>query len=62
VQQKLFFELLNEYGIKYALRIGNRINVFPLKNKYVVQRIDIRGIDSMDDFKKKVVFGRKKLF
>jgi peptidoglycan/xylan/chitin deacetylase (PgdA/CDA1 family) len=62
VQQKLFFELLNEYGIKYALRIGNRINIFPLKNKYVVQRIDIRGTDSMDDFKKKVVFGRKKMF
>ena len=62
VKQKLFFELLNKYGIKYALRIGNRINVFPLKNKYVVQRIDIRGTDSMDDFKKKVVFGRKKMF
>jgi peptidoglycan/xylan/chitin deacetylase (PgdA/CDA1 family) len=62
VKQKLFFELLKKYGIKYGLRIGNRINIFPLKNSYLVQRIDIRGTDSMEDFKKKIVFGRKKIF
>ncbi|WP_416843566.1 polysaccharide deacetylase family protein [Flavobacterium sp. LB3P122] len=62
VNQKLFFDVLKKSGIKYALRIGNRINVFPLKNSYEVQRIDIRGTDSMKDFKKKVIFGRKKLF
>ena len=62
VKQKLLFELLNKYGIKYAFRIGNRINIFPLKNRYLVQRIDIRGTDSMEDFKKKVIFGRKKIF
>ena len=61
-KQRLFFELLKKYGIKYGLRIGNRINIFPFKNIYEVQRIDIRGTDSMDDFKKKVVFGRKKMF
>lgn len=60
--QKQFFELLQKYGIKYGLRIGNRINIFPLKNKYEVQRIDIRGLDTMNDFKRKVIFGRKKLF
>jgi peptidoglycan/xylan/chitin deacetylase (PgdA/CDA1 family) len=62
VNQKLFFELLKKNGIKYGLRIGNRINVFPMKNSYEVQRIDIRGTDSMEDFKKKVIFGRKKIF
>ncbi|MFV5697536.1 polysaccharide deacetylase family protein [Flavobacterium sp. ZT3R17] len=62
VNQKLFFDLLKKYGIKYGLRIGNRINIFPLKNIYEVQRIDIRGTDSMKDFKKKVIFGRKKIF
>lgn len=61
-KQKLFFELLSKYGIKYGLRIGNRINIFPLKNNYLMQRIDIRGTDSMEDFKKKVIFGRKKIF
>jgi len=61
VNQKRFFELLQKYGIKYGIRIGNRINIFPLKNKYEVQRIDIRGLDSMKDFKKKMIFGRKKI-
>ncbi len=60
--QKQFFELLNKYGIKYGLRIGNRINIFPFSNKYEIQRIDIRGKDSMQDFVKKVIVGRKKLF
>jgi len=61
-KQKQFFELLQKYGIKYGLRIGNRINIFPLNNRYEVQRIDIRGLDTMKDFKNKVTFGRKKLF
>lgn len=60
-QQRLF-ALLKKYNIKYALRIGNRINVFPLQNNYEMQRIDIRGLDTMNDFKRKVIFGRKKLF
>ncbi len=62
VKQQLLFDLFKKYGIKYALRIGNRINIFPLKNNYEVQRIDIRGTDSLKDFKKKVIFGRKKIF
>ena len=61
-QQKAFFELLEKYGIRYGLRIGNRINVFPFKNDYEIQRIDIRGGDSLKVFKKKVRLGRKKLF
>jgi peptidoglycan/xylan/chitin deacetylase (PgdA/CDA1 family) len=61
-QQKAFFELLQKYGIRYGLRIGNRINVFPFKNNYEIQRIDIRGGDSFEVFKIKVRFGRKKLF
>lgn len=62
VKQDQFFKLLEKYGIKYGLRIGNRINVFPFKNNYLIQRIDIRGRDTMEDFKKKVVLGRKKVF
>lgn len=61
-KQDQFFDLLKRYGIKYALRIGNRINIFPIENNYLIQRIDIRGKDSMADFRKKVVFGRKKFF
>ena len=61
-KQKHFFELLKKYGIKYGLRIGNRINIFPFKNSYELQRIDIRGTDSINDFKRKLTFGRKKIF
>ena len=62
VKQEQFFKLLEKFGIKYGLRIGNRINVFPIKNNYLIQRIDIRGRDTIEDFRKKVVFGRKKFF
>lgn len=61
-KQEQFFELLEKYGIKYGLRIGNRINIFPMKDIYKVQRIDIRGKDSFETFKKKVTLGRKKIF
>lgn len=54
--------MLNKSGIKYALRIGNRINIFPFKSKYQIERIDIRGNENMDDFKKRLQFGRKKIF
>ena len=62
IRQTELFELLNKYGIKYALRIGNRVNSMPLKNRYLIQRIDIRGTDSIADFKKKVIFGRRNIF
>lgn len=61
-KQTELFRLLEKNGIKYAFRIGNRINKFPLKSFYDIQRTDIRGTDSFDDFKTKVRFGRKKLF
>jgi peptidoglycan/xylan/chitin deacetylase (PgdA/CDA1 family) len=61
-EQAELFRLLEKNGIKYAFRIGNRINKFPLKSFYDIQRTDIRGTDSFDDFKTKVRFGRKKLF
>lgn len=61
-KQQRFFELLEKYNIKYGLRIGNRINSFPLDTKYEIQRIDIRGFESMEVFRKKVILGRSKLF
>ena len=61
-QQSELFRVLEKNGIKYAFRIGNRINKFPLKSFYDIERTDIRGTDSFDDFTTKVRFGRKKLF
>ncbi len=53
-----FFKVLERTGIKYALRIGNRINTFPFKNNYEIQRIDIRGYEPLSVFKIKILLGR----
>lgn len=57
-----FFHALNENGIAYGLRIGNRVNIFPFKNNYQIQRIDIKGEDTLQKFKLKLRFGKLKLF
>jgi peptidoglycan/xylan/chitin deacetylase (PgdA/CDA1 family) len=62
LQKSLFFELLKKNNIKMAFRIGNRVNVFPFKNNYEIQRIDIKGEDSLLRFKLKLCFGKLKLF
>ena len=58
----VFFNALEQSGIKMGLRIGNRINRLPLKNKFLVKRIDIRGTDSMWEFSTKIRKGRVKMF
>ena len=57
-----FKKLLEANGIKMGLRIGNRVNRFPFKEKYEIQRIDVKGEDSFLKFKLKLKFGRLKLF
>ncbi len=59
---KTFAELLENLGVKYGLRIGNRINKWPLKTRYEIRRIDIRGDDSFWHFKTKLKKGRVKMF
>jgi len=61
-QKTDFFQLLEKNNIKMAFRIGNRVNKFPFKNKYEIQRIDIKGQDSLLKFKLKLRFGKLKLF
>ena len=53
---------MRDNGIKYGLRIGNRVNNFPFKNNYLVKRIDIKGEDSLFRFKLKLKIGKLKLF
>ena len=57
-----FFQLLEKNNIKMAFRIGNRVNIFPFKNKYEIQRIDIKGQDSLLAFKWKLRLGKLRLF
>lgn len=58
----VFEQIMRENGIKFGLRIGNRINRFPFKNKYRVKRIDIKGEDSLWKFRLKLKIGKLKLF
>lgn len=53
-----FFDLLNKNQIAYGLRIGNRVNSFPFKNNYEIQRLDIKGEMSLVTFKRKLKFGK----
>lgn len=62
VLQADFFTCLKQLDIEYALRIGNRINYFPTKNNYLLNRIDIKGKDSLLTFKLKLILGKLKLF
>lgn len=61
-QFAVFEKIMRENGIKYGLRIGNRVNKFPFKNNYLVKRIDIKGEDSLFRFKLKLKIGKLKLF
>ncbi len=56
------FEMFREAGLEFAFRIGNRINAFPLKDRYEIKRTDIRGTDPFFIFKTKLKKGRAKVF
>lgn len=57
-EQDAFFKILNENKIAYGLRIGNRVNTFPFKNNYEIQRLDIKGEDTLKVFKRKLKKGK----
>ncbi len=57
-EQFSFFNVLNENTIAYGLRIGNRVNKFPFKNNYEVQRIDVKGEYDLAIFKKRLKRGK----
>ena len=57
-QQVAMHQIFKELGIKFAFRIGNRLNVWPFENPYQIQRIDVRGTDSFSVFKQKLKWGK----
>jgi peptidoglycan/xylan/chitin deacetylase (PgdA/CDA1 family) len=61
-RKKKFFELLEKNEIKLAFRIGNRTNKFPIKNQFLIKRIDVKGQDSLLTFKWKLKLGKLRLF
>lgn len=54
----IFTNILSDKGIQCGLRIGNRINNFPFKKLYEIERIDVKGEFSMLKFKQKIRFGK----
>ena len=54
-------QLMSELGIKTAFRIGNRTNFLPLNDCYEIQRVDIRGTETLEEYKKNIYFGKKYL-
>ena len=61
-EKEELFAAFERLGIDFAVRIGNKINHFPTKQKYEICRIDVRGNDSFLKFKLKLIFGKLKLF
>ena len=57
--QQGMFRILEEKGIRLAFRIGNRINPLPFRQKFLIQRLDIRGNHSFFRFRMKLAFGKK---
>lgn len=54
--------LFAEMQLWFAVRIGNRINKLPVKERYEMKRIDIKGTDSFSTFRIKLACGRKNPF
>ncbi|MDC8000060.1 polysaccharide deacetylase family protein [Aequorivita todarodis] len=57
-RNKIFKKLLSNNGIQYGLRIGNRINRFPFKKPFEIERIDVKGEFSLLKFRQKIRFGK----
>ena len=58
----ILIPIITKDNIKMAFRIGNRLNRSPFKNKYEIQRIDIKGEDGLFSFKWKLRLGKLRLF
>ncbi len=53
---------MQSIGIQAAFRIGNQVGRIPTPDKYELKRIDIKGSDTMEEFKIKLVKGKLKPF
>ncbi len=52
-------QTMAKLGVSFAFRIGNRLNTYPFTNPYEIQRIDIRGTDTLEIFARKVKWGKQ---
>jgi peptidoglycan/xylan/chitin deacetylase (PgdA/CDA1 family) len=59
--QEQLFHTLEKNGLRLAFRIGNRINRLPLRDRFLVQRLDIRGDESFRLFRLRLAYGKKSI-
>lgn len=57
-EKKKFIKQLKSDQFVYGTRIGNRLNSFPFKKPFEIQRIDVKGEFSMVTFAWKLKFGK----
>jgi len=57
-ERSQFFQQLQKSHFQYGIRIGNRLNTFPFKDPFEIQRIDIKGEYSLSKFKRKISYGK----
>ncbi|MBS1585386.1 MAG: polysaccharide deacetylase family protein [Bacteroidetes bacterium] len=62
IDKETLLQIVQTTGIKAAFRIGNRINKIPVQDIYGINRIDIWGTHSIEDFKIKLKKGKLKPF
>jgi peptidoglycan/xylan/chitin deacetylase (PgdA/CDA1 family) len=55
-----FFKAVAAAGIKISFRLGNRLNYLTAKRPVMLQRIDITGNETMQQFEKYLTRGKKK--
>jgi len=53
-----FIQHLKDNQFTYGLRIGNRLNRFPFKNPYEIERIDVKGEWELKKFGRKIKYGK----
>ena len=58
-KQEALEGLFRQFNIQLAFRIGNRMNILPLKNKFLIQRIDVTGHENLWKFKLMCTLGKK---
>ncbi len=61
-KRKAMIDVFKRYKIDFALRIGSRLNPFPLNDVYELKRTGISGTDTFNEFKIKLAKGRVRLF
>lgn len=55
----VFCQRLAASGIRCGFRIGNRVNRLPIRDRFLMERIDIRATDALADFERKVIRGAR---